>query len=41
MKKLTKRKSQRPFINREISIEQIKKDYEKFKVQLEKRQGLS
>lgn len=29
------------FINREIDINQIKKDYEKFKIRLEKKRVLS
>ncbi len=38
---LTKRRSQRPFVNREISLENLKKDYEKYKIRLEKNRGIS
>ena len=38
---LKKRVAQRPFVNREITIENLKKDYEKFKLRLEKKRGLS
>lgn len=41
MKKLKKRKYQRPFINKEIFIENLKKDYEKYKIRLEKKRELS
>ena len=37
IRKIKKRKSQRPFVNREIMIEELRKDYEKFKNRLEKR----
>ena len=40
-KKLSKRKAQRPFVNKEICFEQIQKDYEKFKIRLEKKRDLS
>lgn len=38
---LRKRKAQKPFINREIHVENLKKDYEKFKIRLQKERGLS
>lgn len=38
---LTKRKAQKPFANREINLETLKKDYEKFKIRLQKERGLS
>ena len=38
---LTKRRSQRPFVNREISLENLKKDYEKYKIRLEKNRNIS
>lgn len=31
---LTKRKAQKPFANREINLETLRKDYEKFKIRL-------
>lgn len=41
MSKITKRKTQKPFINREITLETLKKDYEKFKIRLDKKRSLS
>lgn len=38
---MKKRKSQKAFINREIYIEDLKNDYEKFKIRLEKKRSLS
>lgn len=38
---LTKRKAQRPFVNREIYFENLQKDYEKYKIRLKKKRGLS
>jgi hypothetical protein len=35
------RKKQREFTNRELDINTIKKDYERIKIRLEKREGLS
>ena len=37
MKTSKKRKSQKAFVNKEIFIENLKKDYDKFKIRLEKR----
>ncbi len=37
IRELKKRKSQRPFINREIMIEDLRIEYEKFKNRLEKK----
>jgi len=36
-----KRKNQKAFKNREILIEDLKKDYEKYKLRLAKTRGLS
>lgn len=38
---LTKRKAQRPFVNKEIYLENLQKDYEKYKIRLEKKRSLS
>lgn len=41
MRQLKKRKSQRQFVNKEILIENLKKDYARYKIRLEKKRGLS
>jgi hypothetical protein len=38
---MKRRKSQKVFVNREIYIEDLKNDYEKFKIRLEKKRSLS
>lgn len=40
-KKLQKRKSQRAFVNKEIIFDNLQKDYEKYKIRLEKKRSLS
>lgn len=41
MKQIKKRKSQKAFVNKEILIENLRKDYDRYKIRLEKRRGLS
>lgn len=41
MRIIKKRIAQKPFVNREISIENLRKDYERYKIRLEKSRGLS
>ncbi len=41
MRVIKSRKAQKPFINKEISINKIKQDYDKYRIRLELKRGLS